>query len=121
MRSLLAAAAAALVGPALANAGGPPIVARDLPLGNARTVAAVQAPIRFDLVGLHWRGAGSVTFRTRGADGRWSRWQPAAPEGDAPDRGTAEARRLSGWKLGSPYWTPPSGRIEIRTQGVVRR
>src|SRR4051812_5445667 len=121
MRSLLAAVAAALVVPALANAAGPTIVARDLPLGNARTVAAVEAPIRFDLVGLHWRGAGSVTFRTRSVGGRWSGWQPAAPEDDGPDAGSAEARRLAGWKLGSPYWTRPSARIEIRTQGVVRR
>src|SRR5947209_7765391 len=121
MRSLLAALAAALVVPALAHAEAPTIVARDLLLGNARTPAAAQAPIRFDLVGLHWQGAGSIAFRTRGIDGRWSSWRPAAPEDDAPDAHSVETRRIRGWQLGSPYWTRPSERIEVRTQGRVRR
>ena len=48
------------------------IVSRDLPVGGARTLASTQAPIRFDLVGLHWQGSGGVLFRTRSLAGRWS-------------------------------------------------
>ena len=82
--------------------------------------AVNQPPHRFDLVGLHWRGSGSVSFRTRSLAGRWSSWHDAAPEDDGPDAGTREPRRR-GWELGSPYWTGPSDRIQVRTSGRVTR
>jgi hypothetical protein len=62
-----------------------------------------------------------VTFRTRSLGGRWSAWHPAAPEDeDAPDPNGSERSRL-GWRLGNPYWTGPSNRIEYRVSGSVRR
>lgn len=79
-----------------------------------------RAPQRFDLVGLHWKGTGAVSFRTRSIAGRWSAWREAAPEDDGPDAGTHELRSR-GWELGSPYWTGPSDRIQVRTFGRVTR
>jgi N-acetylmuramoyl-L-alanine amidase len=90
------------------------IAARDVSAGVDRP------PHRFDLVGLHWRGSGSVSFRTRSLAGRWSSWHDAAPEDDGPDAGTHEPRGR-GWELGSPYWTGPSDRIQVRTFGRVTR
>jgi len=110
------AIALALAAPGAAHAADATIVSRDLPLGPARTVAAVGAPLRFDLVGLHWKGPGSVEFRTRSVSGRWSAWERAAPEAeDLPD-GPAGP-----WRLGNPYWTGPSDRIEYRVHGTVSR
>jgi len=74
------------------------------------------------MVGLHWRGSGTVWFRTRSLTGVWSRWQPARPEAeDLPDRWTGEAASLRGWKLGNPYWTDASGAIDYRVRGNVTR
>jgi flagellar hook assembly protein FlgD len=79
-----------------------------------------RAPFGFDMVGLHWRGSGSVWFRTRSADRSWSQWEPARPEAeDVPDRNTGEARAEQGWKLGNPYWTGRSDAIEYRITGKV--
>ncbi len=77
-----------------AERGGVTMVTRDLPAG-ARTLAAP----RFDLVGLHWRGPGSVVFRTRSPGGRWSGWQ-------APDDT-------------NPTWTGVSDSIQYRVRGRV--
>jgi hypothetical protein len=61
-----------------------------------------------------------VTIRTRSVGGRWSAWRPAAPEAeDVPDRGSAERRR-SGWRLGNPWWTGVSDRLEARIAGNVQ-
>jgi N-acetylmuramoyl-L-alanine amidase len=93
---------------------------REVPLHGGRTLAGT-AP-RFDMVGLHWRGPGSVQFRTRAVDGRWSVWREAAPEAeDVPNDGTAEARAAHGWRLGNPYWTGDSDRIVYRLHGRVTR
>jgi hypothetical protein len=100
--------------PGTALAAGTTMVARDVPRG-------VNSPTaRFDLVGLHWRGSGFVSFRTRSVSGRWSRWRDAAPEDDRPDAGNHELR-ARGWQLGSPYWTGPSNRIQVKTVGHVTR
>jgi hypothetical protein len=100
--------------PATALGAGTSLVARDLPVGTSR------APHRFDLVGLHWRGSGAVRFRTHAVAGRWSAWHEAAPEDDRPDAGNHELR-ARGWQIGSPYWTGPSDRIQVRTAGRVLR
>ena len=71
---------------------------------------------RFDLVGLHWQGSGTVSFRTRSLAGRWSGWHAAEAEDDGPD-----ARTHPAWQLGSPFWTGASNRIEVRTSGRVTR
>ncbi len=121
MRALRAALLLSLALPGVARAGDVTIVARDLPVGG-RQLAASPAPVRFDLAGLHWQGPGSVLFRTRSLAGRWSAWRPAQPEAeDRPNRSSAEGVSRRGWRLGNPYWTGPSDRIEVRLAGRVRR
>jgi flagellar hook assembly protein FlgD len=115
---LVAVAAA----PAPADAADATLVTRDLPVSGVRTLASARSPERFNLVGLHWQGPGRVTFRTRSLAGRWSGWHTAAPEvEDAPDARTAERARSGRWKLGNPYWTGPSDRIQWRLRGRVTR
>jgi flagellar hook assembly protein FlgD len=99
------------------------LVGRDEPVGSSATRSHARvAPLRFDMVGLHWRGPGTVFFRTRSLDGVWSAWQPARPEAeDLPDRGTAEASGHRGWKLGNPYWTGAADAIQYRFSGEVTR
>ena len=110
----------ALPAPALAQQA--TIVSRDVPLAGQRMLSSASAPARFDLVGIHWRGTGTVRFRTRSTAGRWSAWEDAAPEAeDRPDAGTSERVRASGWRLGNPWWVGPSDRIEYRTRGRVSR
>ena len=107
--------------PALAQAQDATIVSRDVPLAGQRTLASSQPPARFNLVGLHWRGPGSVQFRTRSLAGRWSTWNDAAPEDDGPDSATAERVRKRSWRLGNPWWVGASDRIEYRLRGRVAR
>jgi flagellar hook assembly protein FlgD len=95
------------------------VVARDIPLHGGRTLASAQQ--QFDMVGLHWRGRGTVAFRTRSVAGAWSPWRGAAPEADdLPDSGSPE-NRLRGWRIGNPWWVGESDRIEVRTRGRVSR
>ena len=54
LRSLALAALALLVVPATAQAEETTLVTRELPVAGVRSLAAVRAPDRFDLVGLHW-------------------------------------------------------------------
>jgi flagellar hook assembly protein FlgD len=115
MRLLAAVAAVVLLTPAVAQAE-TPIVSRDVPLHAARTLASDSTP-RFDMVGLHWRGSGSVEFRTRSVAGLWSAWNPAAPEAeDGPDHPVQ-----TGWRIGNPYWTGASDGIAYRMRGRVTR
>src|SRR6476620_2640542 len=103
-----------VVTPGTALASGTTLAAHDVRPGVNRPAH------RFDLVGLHWKGSGAVSFRTRSLGGRWSAWRAAAPEDDAPDMRTHELR-VQGWQLGSPYWTGTSNRIQVRTVGHVSR
>jgi hypothetical protein len=117
---LLAAALVVLAFPATAW-GEATLVKRDLPLGDTRTLAAAQAPQRFNLLGLHWRGTGRVFFRVQRPSG-WTAWHEADAEAeDLPDRGTAEARRLRSWRIGNPWWTNTADRVQVRTRGRVQR
>jgi hypothetical protein len=119
MKSLLVATVLFFVAPATAF-GGASLTMREVPLHGGRMLSAA-AP-QFDMVGLHWRGPGTVQFRTRSLEGRWSAWQRADPEAeDLPNVGTAEARAARGWHVGNPYWTGPSDRIEYRLRGSVAR
>jgi hypothetical protein len=116
MRVAVAAAVLALAAPGTAAGAGLSLSARDL-----STRGPVQVK-RFQLVGLHWRGTGSVLFRTRSPAGRWSAWRPAAPgEDDLPDRGTRESRAMARWRIGSPFWTGGSNALQYRTVGRVSR
>ncbi|MFN2467424.1 MAG: N-acetylmuramoyl-L-alanine amidase [Gaiellaceae bacterium] len=108
MRFLCFCLLAALLAPGAAHAAGASMVSRDL----AAPAGAVNG--RFDLVGLHWRGAGRVEFRTRAESGRWSPWR----EADADEHVQPSPAR--GWTQGEPYWTARSVRLEYRTAGSVR-
>jgi N-acetylmuramoyl-L-alanine amidase-like protein len=119
MKPLLVATLLFFAAPATAF-GGASLTMRDVPLHGERTLAA--STTHFDMVGLHWRGSGTVQFRTRSTAGRWSGWQRADPEGeDLPNVGTAEAHAARGWHVGNPYWTGSSDRIEYRLRGQVER
>jgi hypothetical protein len=108
MKRALLAAALALLFPGLARAGLVTMVARDVPLGP-RALQAVRSPTRFNMLGLHWRGAGSVDYRTRAADGRWRRWQSVdADDGDGV-----------GWHDGNVAWVDASTGVRFRTNGRV--
>jgi hypothetical protein len=108
--------------PATAWAGDHAVIRmQEAPIGATRTIAATAAPGRFDLAGLHWQGSGTVLFRTRDLAGHWSRWRPAAPEDDRPNRGSPETRLRSKWRLGSPYWVGASTMFAYRLVGHVRR
>jgi hypothetical protein len=109
-----------LAAPSTAYAADASITSRDVPLGS-RSPAALNITHRFDMVGLHWRGSGTVDFRTRGDSGRWSSWHQAAPESeDRPDTGAPESSR-PGWRLGNPWWAGESSGLEVRTHGPVTR
>ena len=119
MRYLLLVLIAFFAAPAAAW-GGVSLTMREVPLHGGRTLAA--ATPQFDMVGLHWRGTGSVQFRTRSLAGRWSAWERADPEAeDLPDVGSAETQAARGWRLGNPFWTGSSDRIEYRLRGRVER
>jgi flagellar hook assembly protein FlgD len=122
LRALASAGLVLLALPATARAEEATLVTRELPVAGARSLAAARAPERFDLVGLHWQGPGRVVFRTRSLAGRWSPWRPAAPEAeDLPDPRTPESGRRATWRLGNPYWTGPSDRLQYRLRGRVTR
>jgi N-acetylmuramoyl-L-alanine amidase len=121
VKRVCVAVLAVLAFPGAARAGDASLVVREVPLHGERSLAASASP-GFDLVGLHWRGPGSVSFSTRSLAGRWSAWRAAAPEAqDAPDALSAEASREASWRLGSPYWTGPSDGIRYRLRGRVTR
>ena len=120
LKLLLVGAVALLASPSLASAE-VTLTIRDVPLHPRRALAG-STPTRFNMVGLHWRGTGSVEFRTRSITGRWSAWHKAAPEAeDVPDAFTSEARAAQSWRLGNPYWTGESNGIAYRTRGPVVR
>jgi len=114
MKPLLLALSLFVLAPSAAYGATGGLAARDVSVG------VTQAPHRFDLVGLHWRGSGTVSFRARSVAGRWGSWRHAAPEDDGPDLRTHEPRGR-GWNLGSPFWVGPSDRIQVRTLGRVGR
>ena len=109
MRLLLAAVVAVLAVPASAFAAGPTMTVREVPLDSSRALAS--AVPHFNMVGLHWRGAGAVFFRARALDGRWGAWTQA----DADDR------IQNGWFLGGLDWTGAASAIRIRIRGHVTR
>ena len=119
MRLLLVVALVFFAAPAAALAEAT-LTMREVPLHGERTLAA--ATREFDMVGLHWRGSGSVRFRTRSLAGSWSAWRSAAPESeDLPDELSPETRATRGWRVGNPYWTGASDRIAYRLRGRVLR
>jgi hypothetical protein len=115
MKALLLAAAAVLALPPLAHAEAT-LTMREVPLHGARQLESASPP-PFDMVGVHWRGGGTVAFRTRSLSGRWSAWHPAAPEAeDGPDHSPQPA-----WRIGNPYWTGDANAIAYRLRGHITR
>jgi flagellar hook assembly protein FlgD len=112
LRSLAAAAAlaGALVLPAAAHAGLVAMRVQDVPVGG-RALLAAPRPVRFNMLGLHWVGAGSVTFRVHRLRGRWGAWTTADADGD----------HTGVWHDGGLDWTGASDRLEVRVHGGVRR
>ena len=117
MKKALVAIAIVLALPAVAHAGLVTMVARDVPLGP-RSLQAADVPMRFNMLGIHWQGAGAVDFRTRSPAGRWSIWQ-AADDDSGPDPGSREAH--SSWRDGNLDWVGASAGIQFRTSGTVSR
>ena len=72
-----------------------------------RVLPARTAPLRFNMVGLHWRGSGAVWFRTAARAGAGAPGSRRGPRTRiAPDPGSA-GLSAAGWTLGNPYWTGP--------------
>jgi hypothetical protein len=116
MKVLLASIVAALAAPAAAFSAGPTLTVRDVSLHAGGRALAAAAP-RFNLVAVHWRGAGTVELRTRASGGGWSTWQTA--DADAlPDTKSSE-NRIRTWHLGNPVWTGTATAIRFRTRGRV--
>src|SRR5688572_11290403 len=97
LRAFTLALLAAALAPAAALASDVKFAARGEPVHLARAtadraapeLASRPAPFRFNMVGLHWKGAGDVWFRTALERSEWSPWQPGRPEDeDAPDAGS---------------------------------
>jgi len=112
----------ALLWPGHAAAGLASLEVHELALHGERTLSASGPLTSFQLVGIHWQGPGTLDFRTEGAAGGWSAWQPVVEgDGDAPDPESAEARAMRGWRLGAPVWVGRADRVEVRAHGRVSR
>ncbi len=121
-RTVLAALCLAALAPGTAAADGIRVVQREEPLGAVRSSFARPAPVEFTMVGIHWRGAGDVSFRTATESGGWSAWRSARPEEeDGPDATSPEGAASRGWKVGNPWWTGEASRIQYRLSGSVTR
>jgi hypothetical protein len=109
--------------PAAAHAAGDggmvQMVVRDVPLG-ARGLQAVAAPGRFNMLGLHWRGAGVVIYRTHRIGGGWGPWTVGDAD-TSPDARSHERFRTRDWTDGTPDWTGASDGVQFRTRGPVAR
>jgi hypothetical protein len=112
----VAAAVTAVTRPASALAGEPALFEMALPDGrNAyaasgwRTTGVLEAPRRFDLIGLRWRGKANLhaQVRARRRKGSWSRWVDL-PHPHAPLSGT------------DPAWTGPCDLFQLRLRGSAR-
>jgi hypothetical protein len=82
----------------------------------------IEAPKRFNLVGLRWRGAhnAKLTLRVRRSEGRWSHWTKVPVEtDDAPDPGSGEGTRSA---ISDPVWAGDADELQYRlsARGPVR-
>ena len=114
MKKLLLILTVGLALPGVARAGtvttpNVTMVSRDVSL-VPRSLQAVGAPIRFDMLGLHWQGAGTVAYRTRSLTGRWRAWHDA--DADLPQTNPP-------WHFGNLDWTGASTAVQFRTHGIT--
>jgi flagellar hook assembly protein FlgD len=107
------AAVAALTSPSLARANDVAMRVQDVPLG-LRSLAAAPAPMRFNMLAVHWVGSGEVRYRTHRLRGQWSPWL-AADADEAPDGAAGP------WHDGNLEWTGASDAFQFRRVGPVRR
>jgi N-acetylmuramoyl-L-alanine amidase len=105
------AAATALLAPSLARAGNVAMRVQDVPLG-ARGLSAAEAPMHFNMLGVHWTGAGTVDYRVHRLHGKWQPWT-AVDDDVRPDGGTGR------WHDGNLDWTGASDGVQFRTHGTV--
>jgi hypothetical protein len=103
--------AVALALPAAARAADVTMVWRDVPLAP-RTPQAAAAPIQFDMLGLHWQGAGTVGYRTHAVHGHWGAWRAA--DADLP-------QTKPPWHFGNLDWTGEADAVQFRTHGDISR
>lgn len=101
------------------------LISRDEPLlpqraGRAgfRLLEPRRAP-RFSTLGLHWRGAGEVWFRSAGADRVFGEWERAACC-ESPDEDSDEPAPRRGWHFGKPAYTDDAEWVQYRLRGEVR-
>jgi len=115
----VAAGAASVLAPAesLAAALEPPPGVFSTWVGSLHgTSGVIAAPGRFELVGAEWAGPAHarIELRTRGGDGRWSRWALASVCGHGPDRAPPADSRF-----GEPIWSGPADAIQLRSDAAV--
>ena len=103
---------AALALPAPARAGDVAMRVQDVPLGP-RALAGTAPAITFNMVALHWRGSGTVLYRTKRLHGGWRPWATADAD-VSPDGGTGA------WHDGDLDWVGASSGIQYRTSGPIR-
>jgi hypothetical protein len=101
---------------ALCSPTAPGLMTREEPLAGGRTFAGGSRLLpprevpRFDLLGVHWRGAGEVWARARRTGGPWTPWWPIELE---------LAGEAGGWQIGNPLWTGASDQVQYRLEGPV--
>jgi flagellar hook assembly protein FlgD len=106
------AALAVLAAPGLARAGDVAMRVQAITL-HGRLLQAAERPMHFNMFAVHWRGSGSVLYRTHRLHGGWSAWVEADADA-APDGGTGV------WHDGNLAWTAASDDTQFRTRGTVR-
>src|SRR4051794_31702404 len=117
VKRLLLMTVVALAAAPAARAGDVAMVARDVPLGQ-RSVQSAAPPMRFNMLGVHWVGRGSVEYRTHRLHGAWGPWRGVDDDAQ-PDARSRERDRT--WRDGNLDWTGASDAVQFRTHGQVRR
>lgn len=83
--------------------------------GDGVVSEPIEAPKRFNLVGVTWRGedAPALALRTRTDDGDWTPWEPVEAQAeDGPDPGTDEA---AAGGMSNPVWAGEADWVQYRS------